>query len=79
MKEAFPVKLQAENLCKNKAALINDWKNICILEKIQANQGVGEQVWFVPNTVGGVWWSPNPRNILQFLHSFKIGNSIFSI
>ena len=32
-----------------KPALINDWQNLADLAK----QGIGKQVWFVSNTVGG--------------------------
>ena len=32
-----------------KSALINDWQNLADLAK----QGIGKQVWFVSNTVGG--------------------------
>ena len=36
-----------------KSALINDWKNFfCLLGRILTKRGVGEQVRFVPNTVG---------------------------
>ena len=42
--------------------------NYCTLRKIRAKQGFGEQVWFVPNTVGGSRVSHNPRKCNFFLH-----------
>ena len=40
------------------------------IKKVWAKQGLGRQVWFFPkHTV-------SPREILQFLASFKLGNSV---
>ena len=52
--------------------MIDDWKSICILEKIEANQGVGEQVWFVPNPVGGSGGSPNPGTFCNFYTHIRL-------
>ena len=49
-----------------------------MLGKIQAKRGVGQRVWFVLNTVGGSRGRCNARENLQFLLSFKLGNSISS-
>ena len=64
-----------------KKMCINQWLGkYCIVGKIWAKQGVEEQVWFVPNTVGvrGFRGSCNPKKMLQFLPSFKLGNNICS-
>ena len=39
---------------------INEWlgKYFCLLGRILAKRGVGEQVWFVPNTAGGSGSTP---------------------
>ena len=62
-----------------KKICIDQWLgNYLILERIWAKQTIGEQVWVVPNTVGGAVGSHNPSKILQCSPSFKLGNSICS-
>ena len=52
-------------------------KYYCLLERIWANRGVSEQMWFVPKEVGdGGWQQCNPRKPLQLLPSFELGNSV---
>ena len=41
----------------------------CILGRVWAKRGVGEQVWFVPNTDGRSGGSCDTKNILQILES----------
>ena len=62
-----------------KKICIDQWLgNYLILERIWAKQTIGEQVWVVPNTVGGAVGSHNPSKILQCSPLFKLGNSICS-
>ena len=49
-----------------------------LLLHIGKNQRKHGQVWFVPNAVQSSGRECNPRKILCFLPSFKIGNNIFS-
>ena len=42
------------------------WK-YCILRKIRAKQGVGEQVWFVPNTVERSGGSHKSRKLFSLI------------
>ena len=62
-----------------KIPCIDQWLGkYCTLGRNRAKQGVGKQVWFVPSIVRESEGSHNPRKILQFLPSFKLGNSISS-
>ena len=50
-----------------KKICIDHWLvKCCILRRIWAKWGVGEQVWFVVNTSGRSGDSRDPRKILQF-------------
>ena len=49
-------------------------KNIAYWRKFK--RGIGKYFWFVSNTNEASGWCRNPRNILQFLPSFKLGNSM---
>ena len=50
--------------CEKKSVLINDWENIfCILGRIGAKQGVGVQIWFVLNTIGGLGGTATPGKV----------------
>ena len=62
-----------------KSALINDCKHISVYWKDseQSGKSVGEQMWFVPNTVGGVRVGATPGKFGYF-YSFELGNSIRS-
>ena len=58
---------------------IDRWlRTYCILGRTWSKQAISEQVLFVPNTVGGSGGSDNPRRYLQFLPTFKLGNSVCS-
>ena len=52
--------------------------NYCTLRKIRAKQGFGEQVWFVPNTVGGSRVSHNPRKCCNFFLYLSLETSFCS-
>ena len=51
-----------------KKICIDEWlgKYYFILERIPAEQGAGEQVWFVPNTVGESGGSANLGEFCYF-------------
>ena len=55
-------------------------KKICIdyylSRRVRAKRGIGEQVWFVPNTFWGFQGQCHTREIWLFLVLFKLENSI---
>ena len=55
------------------------WKYYCLFRRVQAKWVVGEQVWFLRNTLGRSEGQCQLKKIWQLLLSFSFGNSISSI
>ena len=59
---------------KEKSAIINDWENIIAYweGRIQAKRDVGEQVWFVTNTVCGSGGSTTLEKFCNFYYYLSL-------